>query len=637
MILVGRGGVGKTSLVNHLVHSRYDPQESKTDGISITPWTFAIRDEEIKLNIWDFGGQEIMHSTHQFFLTKRSLYLLVLNAREGEQDGNVEYWLRLIESFGGDSPVIVVTNKVKDHLLDLNRRGLKEKFATITQFVQTDCAAGIGLDELKAAIVRETDKLEHLRDPFPAAWFAVKERLANLRVHEEKDFIPFSRYQALCLQHGIEEAIGQETLVGFLHDLGIVVNFRDDPRLSEMHVLNPEWVTNGIYKILNADKLAQSKGELNLTDLPRILNRQFYPANMHLFLLDLMRKFELCYEFYGHEGHYLVPELLGKEEPDLSQWNQRDSLKFDYRYNILPEGLLPRFVVRSKALNRSQIRWRTGAVLEWEGNTAIVKADPQDRHVSIVVAGPTEGRRRLLAVVRADFEHIHASIPRLQARGEVPLIDHPGLAVDYQTLSVLEGSGETEHKVVHDGRVVTVNVRELLRGVDEARRTRDGPRSVERREAVRVAFSYSHKDEELRDQLETHLKLLQRQGLIASWHDRRIAPGDGWRDVIEETFLQSDLILLLLSADFLASDYCYETEMITALERHREGSTRVVPVVLRACDWTTAPFSGLQALPKDATPVTSWSNRDEAWNDVARGLRSLVDDIHNRRVSAGQS
>jgi internalin A len=97
------------------------------------------------------------------------------------------------------------------------------------------------------------------------------------------------------------------------------------------------------------------------------------------------------------------------------------------------------------------------------------------------------------------------------------------------------------------------------------RRSRDGVRSLESREAIRVAFSYSHKDEALRDQLETHLKLLQRQGLIASWHDRQIVPGVIWRNLIEENFVTADVILLLVSADFIASDYCYETEMMSSL------------------------------------------------------------------------
>ena len=165
LILVGRGGAGKTSLVNLLKYGTFDPREKKTPGISITPWELTLQNEKVRLNIWDFGGQEIMHATHQFFLTQRSVYLLVINAREGEQDANVEYWLRIIESFGAESPVIVVINKIKDHAFDLNRRGLQQKFPMIQDFIQTDCKDETGLKELRQAIERETNQLEHLRDP----------------------------------------------------------------------------------------------------------------------------------------------------------------------------------------------------------------------------------------------------------------------------------------------------------------------------------------------------------------------------------------------------------------------------------------------------------------------------------------
>lgn len=635
MILVGRGGVGKTSLVNRLVHGRYDSEEKKTDGIAIAPWPVQVGKDRVRLNVWDFGGQEIMHATHQFFLTKRSLYLLVLNAREGEQDANVEYWLQLIESFGGDSPVLVVINKVKDHSFDLNRRGLQAKFPAICGFIQTDCKSEIGLEELRQAILRETDRLEHLRDPFPASWFTVKDTLTDLPKTQGQNFIPFARYQQLCVESGVQEATSQETLVGFLHDLGIVVNFRDDPRLAETHVLNPEWVTNGIYKILNAETLAHRQGELRLDELSGVLDPQVYPKAMHLYLLDLMRKFELCYEFYESAGYYLVPELLGKEEPDLREFGAADALRFEYRYNILPEGLLPRFIVRSRALNKDLPRWRTGVLLAWDGNRAVVKADVQDKRVSIAIIGPLAGRRRLLAVIRADLEHIHRSIAKLQAAEQVPVPGHPGLVVEYETLRVLEGEGEAELKLVHDGRMVKANIAELLNGVEEApTRRREPMYEAVGKEAVRVAFSYAHKDEELRDQLETHLKLLQRQGVISTWHDRKIMPGDKWAGVIDDNFKRADLILLLVSADFAASDYCIETEMKTALEREAKGEAKVVPVILRACEWDSAPFSKLQALPKDGKPVTSWLNRDEAWNDVAKGIKKVLEEFRSLRSPA---
>ena len=640
MILVGRGGVGKTSLVNSLVHASYDPDETRTDGMAITQWPLEIGKDQVRLNIWDFGGQEIMHATHRFFLTKRSLYLLVLSAREGEQDANVEHWLQLIESFGGDSPVLLVINKIKDHAFELNRRGLQAKFPAIRGFFQTDCAAQLGIEELRKAILRETDQLEHLRDPFPASWFTVKDALANLPTTEGQNFIARARYQQLCSQHGVKEATSQETLVGFLHDLGIVVNFPDDPRLADTLVLNPEWVTSGIYRILNSDELARNQGELRQEDLARILDPSLYPQAMHLYLLDLMRKFELCFEFYDHAGSYLVPELLGRQEPNLQEFEVADALRFEYRYNILPEGLLPRFIVRSRALSRDLPRWRSGVLLSWDGNHAVVKADVQDRRVSIAITGPPSGRRQLLAVIRADLEHIHRSTPKLQATEQVPVPGREGLMVTYKKLLAFEAKGIRDFVEEHQDDVVTLNVAQLLNGIeDPSVKAHEPMRAASRREAIRVAFSYSHKDEELRDQLETHLKLLQRHHLISTWHDRKIFGGEKWEGVIDDNFRRADLILLLVSADFVGSDYCYQTEMGLALQREAKGEARVVPVILRSCDdWKGAPFGRLQSLPKDGKPVTSWPNRDEAWTDVAAGIRKVAEELHlrDRKRKAGE-
>ncbi len=146
LILVGFGEVGKTCLVNRLVHDRFNPDEPETKGIQITQWPLTLpAGEDIRLHVWDFGGQEIMHATHQFFLTRRSLYLLVLNGRQGQEEHDADYWLNLIQSFGGDSPVVVVLNKITLHPFDVNRRGLRQKFPEIAAFVPTDCADGTGL------------------------------------------------------------------------------------------------------------------------------------------------------------------------------------------------------------------------------------------------------------------------------------------------------------------------------------------------------------------------------------------------------------------------------------------------------------------------------------------------------------
>jgi hypothetical protein len=147
---------------------------------------------------------------------------------------------------------------------------------------------------------------------------------------------------------------------------------------------------------------------------------------------------------------------------------------------------------------------------------------------------------------------------------------------------------------------------------------------------IELFISYSHKDEPLREQLGTHLSLLKRQGVIDEWHDRRIGAGQEWAGAIDEHLNGADVILLLVSADFLASDYCYDLEMTRALERHDARDACVIPVILRSVDWRGAPFAKLQALPRDGKPVTSWLDRDEAFTDVARGIRRAVEDLRPR-------
>jgi hypothetical protein len=139
-----------------------------------------------------------------------------------------------------------------------------------------------------------------------------------------------------------------------------------------------------------------------------------------------------------------------------------------------------------------------------------------------------------------------------------------------------------------------------------------------------VFFSYSHKDEALRNQLETHLALLKRDGVISTWHDRRLTAGDHIDSGISAQLESADLILLLVSADFLASEYCIGNEMKRALERHHEGKARVIPIILRPCDWKTAPFNGLLALPKDGLPVTKWPDPDDAFLDIVTSIRAAA-------------
>ena len=144
---------------------------------------------------------------------------------------------------------------------------------------------------------------------------------------------------------------------------------------------------------------------------------------------------------------------------------------------------------------------------------------------------------------------------------------------------------------------------------------------------VAVFYAYAHEDEPLREQLENHLRLLSRQGLISEWHDHQILPGAVWAQEIDAHLNSASIILLLISSNFLASDYCYGVEMQRALERHSRGEARVIPIFLRPVDWESAPFAHLQGLPRNGKPVTEWNNQDAAFRNIARELRRTLDQI----------
>jgi len=469
MVLVGEGGVGKTSLVKRLLDGEFDPHESKTDGIDIRRWLVEYQRGAIRLNVWDFGGQEIMHATHQFFLTKRTLYLLVLNARQGEEENRLEYWLKIIQSFAGDSPIIVVGNKSDQNPLDLNWRGLQKKYPNIVHFAKgISCKSGCGIEELRQQIEIEVLRLPHIQDELLASWFEVKEELENM----DEDFIPESMYQEMCRKRRINEQ-SRATLISFLHDLGIVLSFRDHPVFEGTNILNPEWVTGGVYQILNDHELFQKKGLMKLSDLERILDPITYPRDRHSFIINLMRRFELCVDFVGEaDEQYLVPDLLPKEEPDTGNWE--DCLSLQYHYDILPSSVISRFMVRMHLYISKRNYWRTGAVLVSEDtqNRALVKADTEDRKVFIYVTGRESSRRNFLEIIRADFRRIHRSISQIQVTEMVPIPNHPNIAVSYKHLRLLEEKGHTSY--IPDGLDEEVSVSRLLNGL-ESEEFRTGP------------------------------------------------------------------------------------------------------------------------------------------------------------------
>lgn len=460
--------MGKTSIVKRLVDSRFDPHEAQTKGIRIEKWKLdVLRPEQgtvpIALNIWDFGGQEIMHATHQFFLTRRSLYMLVLDARQGEEEGRVEYWLSLINSFAADAPILIIINKIDQQRLDVDRRGLQKKYPAIQGFIPTSARDKTGIDELKTAIINTLSAMPDVDSPFPASWMRVKEALTAMQT--ARNFIPYAEYEQLCGEKGVDETSSRETLIRFLHDLGITLNFHDDDRVRETSVLNPNWVTRGVYALLNSPILQEARGILHRNQVGSILSTADYPPTQRRFLLDMMLKFELAFEMPDRQS-LLIPDLLSKEEPAF-KWDDTNALQFAYQYHVLPRSILHRFMVRQYSLVDPAIRWRTGVLLRYEGLAALVKADIEAKTIRISINGE-ENRRQFLYSLRLVFAGIHESVAGTQPQEVVPIPGHPTAPpLLYSYLEEMEGMNVPDQLPFPgaDGQVLLLSVQQLLNGV----------------------------------------------------------------------------------------------------------------------------------------------------------------------------
>jgi small GTP-binding protein len=275
VLLIGDGGAGKTSLVKQVLGEEFDKHEPQTHGINIKDWKV----EDIHVHFWDFGGQEIMHATHQFFLSKRSLYILVL---DGRRDEKTEYWLKHIESFGGDSPILMVLNKIDENPgFEVNRRFLQEKYKGIKGFYRVSCAKREGIDVITNALSKALANVELIETTWPKTWFNVKMQLEAMT----DNFISIDKYKEMCTEEKITEKSDQDTLVDFLNDLGVILHFKDF-ELLDTHVLEPKWVTNAVYRIINSKKLAACNGVLRLDLLDEILKKEaetdyYYPSGKY--------------------------------------------------------------------------------------------------------------------------------------------------------------------------------------------------------------------------------------------------------------------------------------------------------------------------------------------------------------------
>jgi small GTP-binding protein len=461
LMIVGHGGVGKTSLLNRLLFGFFDERERPTKGLDIETWDRDITEagidiEEwdlpmpgegkslIRMNVWDFGGQEIYHSTNQFFLTKDSIYLLVGDSRQGDEETQLYRWLLKIEAFAGDSPIILVLNKCDIGIRDVNLRDLRERFPQIHSFFQVSCKEpekGKHSFELLTVEITQV-ALELLEEGtiWSGSWLNIRRAIEA----DNRNYMAYLEYLDLCSQYDVEEREAR-VLSQYLHKLGIILHFQDRASLRDILILKPTWITDAVYAILNAQSLSDQEGVLRHSELRNIWDPDHYPESVYPTLLELLNRFELAYQLPDKESH-LVPELLSSSDPE-GDLVEKGGLRFFYNYDFLQASIMTRFIVLvHNDLESSQdgrlLCWREGAVLHWENTRALVRTRKLENLVEVRIQG--HKRRELLAIIRHQFDQIHRSM-NIRITQQIPCNCSPECQnrFDYERLLEAEAKGKT--------------------------------------------------------------------------------------------------------------------------------------------------------------------------------------------------
>jgi internalin A len=432
MLIVGEGESGKTTLSHKIKDSNcaLPHIDDRTKGITIQPHKFLTTDKlnqtqrQFQLNIWDFGGQEIYHYTHRFFLSKRSLYILVADNRKDDTDFN--YWLNTIELFAGNSPMMIVLNEKGEIQRTVNQSELRGRFPDSLKDV---CSVNFktkeeadpnkrtqrlrGIETLIQHIEFQASHLPHIGEPIPARWIDVRQSIEA----DPRNHIDLEKFEELCQAQNITEFQDIAVLLSYFHDLGILLHFDSNPLLRNRVILKPTWATQAVYRIFDDDGIKEKQGRFTRQDCFQIWSDPQY-RNMQDVLIELMKNFQLIYEI-ATTGNLVAPQMLPPNAPNYPWVNEHNS-RMQFRYDLfMPKGIFWIFVVNMYRyiVNHDWV-WRNGVILEREGTRAEIIENLFERRIYLRFVGPRTTELR--AIITDELDQISKTFHKLKYEKMIP-------------------------------------------------------------------------------------------------------------------------------------------------------------------------------------------------------------------------
>ena len=716
LILVGNSSAGKTSASRLLRGISFDNKENTTHGIQISEWIIPAKDiaewrskdtpeYHIKVNHWDFGGQEYYHGTHRIFLDSNAVYILVwdegtnLNRVEDTKlfvDGkpvimplehfHYHYWLDNIRFHapgavtGEKPPVILLENKIdlnegREHWYDrrmLERyqvhhtAGISARFARSREAGKRRYryAFEIFREDLLRILVKKAEAGSAIAN-LPPEWERVRDMIRNVQKGVENKTSPFSTkiqendwmtledFAAACRKVRAEFSDEEiEKLAEYLHQTGVIVWL---PTIDKQRVhINPALLTDRMYRVLN-ERVRRQQGRFNRQAIIEALGNEEAADAM----IRLMEAWDIIFADNTEKQTWIAPQYLPDEHP------------MENLFTIALTGLQENYYLFRAPLFHIR-RILRHLVLKFGRDEEVEAREFWKYGILFVVRPPTGETASQAERLRVFIKSLPDETDQAQGRLMVCVEPNKKRTEKWRELifrEVLQTFIETRSYWVSAGISSGIPLREVAKQRDELQLSINGQdfatvqrivldaeagfsavvsegrrripmpefsallRAVEITPPAPSLFvSYSHSDTAFREALEVHLGALRRLGKIISWSDGQLLPGQNWNEAILSNLRSADIVLLLVSPDSLDSDYIWKVEIAEAMERQEQGKCRVIPVLLRPCDWKDMAFAKLELLPKDPRnarprPVSLWSDRDEAFTIVVQGIKKALREL----------
>lgn len=637
LLVVGEPEAGKTSMVWKLENPEclLPRGDDTTRGIDVRQFYFMIHEEDFaqlayegkvtkrrfRVNVWDFGGQEIYKATHRFFLTNRSLYALVADNRKEDTDFN--YWLHIVEMFGGDSPLLIVQNEKQQRKRELDITAMTRRFNNLhkdvlhVNFADRDKTR---LFNLKREIRQQIIKLAHIGSPVPAKWTLVRDILE----HDKRHFISLEVYLELCCEYGIKDKKDALVLSQYFHDIGVFLHFQDEVLLRKTIFLDSNWATKAVYKILDHPLLDEQQGRFTLTDAESIWHEEEYEFLCDE-LLRLMNKFFLAYKVIDKD-EYIVPDKLPSKKSEYS-WDENDNLCLKYDYDLfMPKGIMSQFIVEMHRFITDHDRvWKRGCVLQRETAIAEVIESYDARNIQIRISG--KNKRDFMTIIVDQLDRISGQYEKMKVEKLIPCNcdECKGTKNPYlYKHSDLKRRIEKGRREVECGKSYEmVNVQQLIDDVLNEKMPGKERSDGKRGKKNKIFVSYSHKDKVFLDSLKTHIEVMNYEGLsVDMWDDNQISYGDLWKEEIRKALDSAGIAIILLSTKFLASKFIREYELPELLQAAKKEGTVILPLIISPCRFEESPLSVFQAVNNPQNPLSELSE-----NEREREYLKLMDRI----------